>query len=172
MAVEGNHVEVVKALIQRGADVNARDYQALSIWKMARTPELKNLLQQAGAKAADQPVASKPTQVKTNDPILSQARSRAMDTPNVAAVKDLLDQGMDVNAPLDTGGTTPLIMAASRDRKISTATTTSGTDRRGREGRANIPSLRRRAARLTSSPRSSSIRMSRTACWQAHDRSG
>jgi len=116
MAVEGNHVEVVKALIQRGADVNARDYQALSIWKMARTPELKNLLQQAGAKAADQPVASKPTQVKTNDPILSQARSRAMDTPNVAAVKDLLDQGMDVNAPLDTGGTTPLIMAASRDR--------------------------------------------------------
>jgi ankyrin repeat protein len=116
MAVEGNQIEAVRALIQKGADVNARDYLGLSIWRMARTPEVKKLLEQAGAKTDVASSLSKPALARPKDPVLGKALYEAVDARNLTALTNLLNQGTDINARIDAGGMTPLILAAIYDR--------------------------------------------------------
>jgi len=51
--VEGSHVDVVKLLISRGADVNEKDAQSNTVLKVAKTkgnPEIVSLLAEAGAR--------------------------------------------------------------------------------------------------------------------------
>jgi len=101
-----NHAETMNTLLERGADVNARDTSSgetalVRIAWMGHTDTLKMLLD----KGAD---------VNAGDNNGETALTWAAYAGHSDTVKILIDHGADVNARLHTTGETPLILVALR----------------------------------------------------------
>jgi ankyrin repeat protein len=123
-AADRGHLEVLKVLVEAGADVNAKDdFYKMTPLMMAlthRRAEAVSYLQQvaiaqkatASAPATAQAPAKAPV-AKATDPALNEALINAAKRGDLAAVKDLLAKGADVNAKTRYDQT-PLMFAADK----------------------------------------------------------
>lgn len=108
LAATRGHIEIVKALLQAGADVNARSSEGTALVNAAQwTPadkkeEIVTILLEAGA------------DVSATDSSTSMAIHHAATAGSAGVVRALLKAGVDVNAVMPAFGETPLIAAASR----------------------------------------------------------
>ena len=90
--------ESVKLLVESGAEINSQDNNGLTALDVAKTDEITAYLKSKGAKNVSE-LAPLP-----GEDIVSQL-SKAIMVNNIQKVRTILDQGIDVNAKMDVGGT-------------------------------------------------------------------
>lgn len=92
IAVRRGRPEIVRMLLERGADVNRKDGMGRAALEAAQTPEMVKLLLAAGAKA-DAPVVAG----------LTQQLWGAIERNEAQAVRPLIQRGADPNAEINGG---------------------------------------------------------------------